>query len=174
MTEQTHTSDTGPFVIVPIWILNLPISHLALRLYMVHADLADRDTQSHYWGRPVLADRLGVTTRSVDDAHKALVAHGALEIRRRRDAKGDPTSNLYIIRRCLPGVAKQSSLPSRPDFATGGEADFSRSSSKASRNLIHSAGPREVDVRPPLPREELKRRVQLLRRHELDDQAETR
>jgi hypothetical protein len=119
-----HRSDTGPFALVPVWVLDLPISHLAVRVYAVHADWADRGG-SHHHCRQAIADRLGVTVRSIDDAHKALVAHKALRIEHRRDAAGDPTSNRYWIRRVPPGVAKQISLPSEAGEATGSEADFS-------------------------------------------------
>lgn len=119
-----HRSDTGPFALVPVWVLDLPISHLALRVYAVHADWADR-AGAHHHCRQAIAERLGVNVRSVDEAHKALVAHKALRIERRRDPAGDPTSNRYWVNRVPPGVAKQSSLPSEADAATGSEADFS-------------------------------------------------
>lgn len=146
MSERRHTSDTGPFVVIPVWVLDLPISHLALRLYAVHADHADR-SGAHYHGRKALAERLGVTVRCIDDTHAALVKHGALEIRHRRDAQGDPASNLYIIRRTRPGVANHSSLPlenqgsppGEPEIARGSEPGFSQSS-KDSRNLNQNAG----------------------------------
>lgn len=160
----SHTSDTGPFALVPIWVLDLPISHLALRLYAVHADFADRNG-AHYHGRKALAERLGCTTQSIDDAHKALVAHGALEVRRRRDAQGDPASNLYIVCRVRPGVAKQETLPSQAEAATGSQAGAARTSS-TSRSLNHHAGAREPAK--PLTREELKRRVHLLRTRDED------
>lgn len=151
--ERRHTSDTGPFVVVPVWVLDLPISHLALRLYAAHADYADR-SGAHYHGRKALAERLGCSVQAIDDGHKALVAHRALEIQARRDAAGDPASNLYVIRRTRPGVAKQETLPSQAGAATGGQArnatggqaGDARTSSTALKNLNQNAGPCATDV----------------------------
>lgn len=116
---MSHRSDTGPFALVPVWVLDLPISHLALRVYAVHADWADR-FGAHHHGRKTIAERLGCSVQAVDDAHKALVAARALRIERRRDPAGDPTSNRYVVCRMPPGVAKQETLPSQAGDATGG------------------------------------------------------
>lgn len=151
--ERRHTSDTGPFVVIPVWVLDLPISHLALRLYAAHVDYADR-SGAHYHGRKALAERLGCSVQAIDDGHKALVAHRALEIQARRDAAGDPASNLYVIRRTRPGVAKQETLPSQAGAATGSQAGDAtgsqagdaRTRSTASRSLNQNAGGRATDV----------------------------
>ena len=115
-----NRSDTGPFALVPVWVLDLPISHLAVRVYACHADWADR-AGSHHHGRKAIAERLGCSVQAVDDAHKALVAHKALKIERRRDAAGDPTSNRYWVCRVRPGVAKLQTLPSQAGDATGSQ-----------------------------------------------------
>jgi hypothetical protein len=150
--ERRHTSDTGPFVVIPVWVLELPISHLALRLYAIHADHADR-SGAHYHGRKALAEQLGCSVDTLDRANEALVHHGALRIERRRDAQGDPTSNRYIIRRGRPGVAAPMRLPvaeqvrpgSQAGAATGGRTDAALSS-KSIRNLNQSAGACATDV----------------------------
>lgn len=151
--ERRHTSDTGPFVVIPVWVLDLPISHLALRLYAIHADYADR-SGAHYHGRRALAERLGCSLDAIDDAHKALIAHHALRIERRRDAQGDPASNLYVLRRARQGVAEQERLPlaeqERPGSgagaATGSGAGAARTRSTALRNLNQNAGADATDV----------------------------
>lgn len=150
MTSR-HSSDTGPFTLVPIWVLDLPISHLALRLYAVHADYADR-TGAHYRGRKALADRLGVSLDGIDRAHRELVHQKALTVEHRRDAKGDPAPSLYIVRRTDPGVAAPQRLPSRTDAATGSRTtaatgsrtDAALTSSKDFRNLNNHARVREA------------------------------
>lgn len=124
-----HRSDTGPFALVPVWVLDLPISHLAVRIYAVHSDWADR-SGAHYHGRKTIAERVGCSLDAVDDAHRALVKHQALTIERRRDGAGDPTSNRYIIRRAMPGVAEQERLPSRAAAATGSGAGAALTRSK--------------------------------------------
>lgn len=111
-------SDTGPFALVPVWVLDLPISHLAIRVYAVHADWADRHG-AHFHGRKQIAERLGCSLDAVDAAHKSLVQQKALKIERRKDAAGDPTSNRYIVCRAFPEVAVQERLPSRAETATG-------------------------------------------------------
>ena len=112
-------SDTGPFALIPVWVLDLPISHLALRVYACHADWADRNG-SHTHGRVAIAQRVGCSVQTVDDCHKALVKHGALQVERRKSDSGDPTSNRYIVARVIPRVAKQETLPGQVDQATGG------------------------------------------------------
>lgn len=125
-----NRSDTGPFALIPVWVLDLPITHLALRIYACHADWADRNG-SHTHGRVAIAQRVGCTVRAVDECHKALVNHGALQIEHRQADVGDPTSNRYSVVRVIPrGVAKQASLPSEADLATGSEASFSLTRSK--------------------------------------------
>lgn len=136
-----NRSDTGPFALVPIWVLDLPISHLALRVYAIHADWADR-FGAHHHGRKTIAERLGCSVQAVDDAHKALVTHKALRIERRRDPAGDPTSNRYVVCRTMPGVAKQETLPSQAGDATGGVAGDA-----LTRNSLNN---QRVSLPPPL------------------------
>lgn len=162
---MTHKSDTGPFALIPVWVLDLPISHLALRAYAIHADWADRASGAHQHGRRVLADRLGCSVQALDDAHKALVVHKALRIERRRDPAGDPTSNLYVVCRLSPGVAKQETLPSQAGDATGSQAGDALTRSKAFNSLNQSkASPEPVEN--PLPLAEVAARARALRRQE--------
>lgn len=161
---MSHRSDTGPFALVPVWVLDLPISHLAVRVYAVHADWADR-SGSHHHGRKAIAERLGCSLDAVDTAHKALVAHRALRIERRKDAAGDPTSSRYWVCRVPPGVAVQERLPSQVGAATGSRAGAALTRSEAFTNLNQREAPQE----PPeklLPRPELVARVRALRRQE--------
>jgi hypothetical protein len=161
---MSHRSDTGPFALVPVWVLDLPISHLAVRVYAVHADWADR-AGAHHHGRKAIAERLGCSLDAVDVAHKALVAHRALRIEGRRDAAGDPTSNLYWVCRMPPGVAVQERLPSRTGAATGSQAGAALTRSKASNYLNQSDAPPEP-VEKPLPLAEVAARARALRRQE--------
>lgn len=139
---MSHRSETGPFALVPVWVLDLPISHLALRVYAVHADWADR-AGSHHHGRRTIAERLGCSLDAVDQAHKSLVTHKALRIEHRRDDAGDPTSNRYVVCRIAPGVADQERLPSRATAARG-----SRSGAALTRPSVVSN--QEVVLPPPI------------------------
>lgn len=151
-----HRSDTGPFALVPVWVLDLPISHLALRVYAVHADWADRHG-AHHHGRRTIADRIGCSLDAVDDAHRALVKHKALVVERRRDAAGDPTSNRYVIRRVQPGVAEQERLPSGVGAATG-----SGVGAALTRNSLNNQEASPEPAAKALPKSELAQRVRTL------------
>jgi hypothetical protein len=145
-----NRSDTGPFAIIPVWVLDLPVSHLALRVYAVHADWADRQGMHHH-GRKAIADRLGISVKAVDNAHHELVRHQALRIQHQRDAVGDLTTNRYLVCRVHPqGVAKQSSLPSEVQAATGGEAEFPQTRSK-DLNKTPVVPTQTGDGKPPTP-----------------------
>lgn len=115
-------SDTGPFCMIPVWVLDLPISHVALRLYAIHADWADRGGE-HWHGRKALSERLGCSLDTVDRAHTELVKHRALRVTNRLSDRGDPSQNRYQVCRVHPGVAAPVRLPSRMDAATGSRMD---------------------------------------------------
>lgn len=116
-------SDTGPFALVPIWVLDSDVSALAIRVYAIHSDYADRQG-SHYHSRKAIAARASCSLDALDRAHGELVKVGALKIERRRhDGRGDMTSNRYWLQRVIPNVAAQQRLPSRVDAATGGRVD---------------------------------------------------
>jgi hypothetical protein len=66
------------FAILDEWVLNLPVSDRAIRLYAILARYADKDTHRAYPSRATLADRLNCSLASVDRASSELVAHGAM------------------------------------------------------------------------------------------------
>ena len=77
------TSDTGPFTIVPEWVLDADISHGALRLYAVIGRYANSDNAA--WpSRATLARRLRASTDSVDRWVKELTGMGALTVEHRK------------------------------------------------------------------------------------------
>jgi len=105
VTEVKDTSqvvsDTGPFVIIPEWVLVSKISHGAVRLYALLGRYADYETGEAFPSRKLLATRLDVSVATVDRMVKELVDIGALEVFKRCD-NGIWLSNLYRIRR-VPG-----------------------------------------------------------------------
>lgn len=112
-------TDTGPFAIVPEWLLDVGVSARAVVLYARLARFADSDGRA-VPGRQLLAELLDCSRDSVDRAIAELVDVGAIEKRARRDDAGDPTSNEYLIRRSIPeGVAARLRPPSRTPAATG-------------------------------------------------------
>ena len=111
-------SDTGPFCIIPVWVLDLPLSLYAFKLYAIHSDWADRGGE-HWHSRKALAERMGCSLATVDKAHQELVKHRALRVAHQRDPHGDPSQNRYQVVRVDPGVAAPQRLPSRQPAATG-------------------------------------------------------
>lgn len=136
-------SDTGPFALVPVWVLDSEISALAIRVYAIHADFADRQG-SHYHSRKTIAGRACCSVDAVDRAHGELVKLGALKIERRRhDGRGDPTSNRYHVVRVIPNLAAQLRLGGREDAATGSREITARTRPSVVSN-------QEVVLPPPL------------------------
>jgi hypothetical protein len=110
-------SDTGPFAIVPEWLLVADVSDRAVRLYAVLARYADQAGEC--WPmRRTLADRLGCSVDSVDRAVRELKKAGAVRVEPRRTAGGDQTSNTYTVVRLPRGApAAEPRPPLRADAA---------------------------------------------------------
>lgn len=117
--EQYHdeaTSDTGPFVIIPEWLLRMDLSHGAVRLYAELATFADYKTGDAWPSRSLLASRLKCSRDTIDRFAKELVSARAITVRRRKTGDDEGSiqnlTNLYTVRRIAPG--------SRTDTARGG------------------------------------------------------
>lgn len=125
-------SDTGPFAIVPEWVLDLDITPQAVRLYCLLARYADASGRS-FPSRATLAKRLKVKDRKVvDRAARELEAAGALTIVRRASTTEDPTdasTNVWMIHRL------HRALPPEP-HPSGSEAP-PPSGSDAAQNENH-------------------------------------
>jgi len=98
---MTTRSDTGPFAILPEWVLAAPISDRAVRLYAWLSRYADNGTGECWPSRKRLADQLGCSLSSLDRAKDELVEVGALSVQIRHDAAGQ-LSNLYTVIRSRP------------------------------------------------------------------------
>lgn len=115
--EAPPRSDTGPFAIVPEWLLDLDVTDKAVRLYAVLARYADADGLS--WpSRTTLARRLRCSVDTVDRAATALIEAGALVKEQRTGDDGErQTSNLWTILRVRPPGRKSAAHPGRTDAA---------------------------------------------------------
>lgn len=111
-------SDIGRFSLIPESILDAPISDRAVRLFATLHRYADQNHEA-FPNRRTLAKRLRTSFASVDRAIKELVDIGALKVTQRRDAKGDPTSNLYQLIMVRPGGV---SSPVEIPLVTGDES----------------------------------------------------
>ena len=105
---QKLRSDTGPFSIVPEWLIVAPISHGAVRLYALLARYADYTTGEAFPSRTTLASRLRITTDPIDRFIKELTSIGALEVVKRHNGS-TWQSNLYILRRLEPSRIDEAS-----------------------------------------------------------------
>ena len=110
-------SDTGPFVVVPVWVLDLPITDGAKLQYAVLSGYADNGTGECWPSRTTLASRLGVKVDTVDRRNRELVEAGALVVEPRRSNDGDQLSNRYQVLRVRPGGRVDAAGGSRVDAA---------------------------------------------------------
>jgi hypothetical protein len=105
VTDQGYTediaSDTGPFTIIPEWIIDAQISHGAVRLYALLGRYADYNTGRAFPSRKLLASRLRVSTHTVDRMIVELVNVSAVEVLKRYES-GRWLSNVYIVKRLNP------------------------------------------------------------------------
>ena len=144
---------------VPIWVLDSEVSALAIRVYAIHADCADR-AGSHYHSRKSIAARALCSVDALDRAHGELVKVGALRIERRRhDGRADMTSNRYHLVRVIPNVAAQMRLGGRADAARGGRVD----AAGASLNKTQ-VEPSQIVPLPPVDKAKALEQIRRIRR----------
>lgn len=74
------------FAIIDEWLLDLPVSDRAVRLYAILARYADNETHKAYPSRATLAKRLNCSLASVDRAAAELVSHRAMSKRLRANS----------------------------------------------------------------------------------------
>lgn len=108
------------FAIIPEWVLALPVSSNAIRVYCCLRRFADNTTGECFPSRRLLAMRARVSISTLDRAIKELSEHGAIEITHRKSESGDYTSNLYIVRSFPKGVASKVVPPRIKAGGTGG------------------------------------------------------
>lgn len=136
-------SDTGPFSLVPEWVLDSTVSDRALRLYAVLARYADRDDGTCFPTRRTLADRLRCSLDSIDRAKAELVDAGAIAWNQRAGTDGDLTSNEYTVHRVQ--VAAGSRLPLGTDAATGSRTDAAENKNQVEREPSNDRALRLVE-----------------------------
>lgn len=107
------------FAVVPEWVLDLPISAQAVRVYCCLRRYADNKTGECFPSRKTLAMRSRMSVATLDRCVHELVDNKALLVERRIGANGDYTSNLYTVLSIPRGVASDL-IPPRPRIeATG-------------------------------------------------------
>lgn len=116
-------SDTGHWTVVPEWVLDLPISDRAVRLYAVlgaYADYVSADAPTAPNARPsrrTLAARLRCSVDSVDRALRELEEHRTVLVVRYPPVAGaSPTNDVTVIR-ANPHLPAPTRLEGRTDAA---------------------------------------------------------
>jgi hypothetical protein len=132
MTHQINSDNY--FSIIPEWVLNLPISANAVRLYAILQRYADKDSGKCHPSRRTLADRCMVSVSSLDRALAELIEVGAVRKKHRVNASGDMTSNQYTVI-TVAGVASNMTPPLFTGDQTG--SPTSDAGTRVSMNQSH-------------------------------------
>lgn len=127
MTNDINTQNAVDaqvyFAVIPEWVLDLPVSASAIRVYCCLRRYADNKSGECWPSRRTLAMRSRISIATVDRALKELVEHGAILQRKRKNDAGDWTSNLYTVLALPIGVATNLALPHTRIAATGKRKD---------------------------------------------------
>lgn len=110
------------FAVLPEWVLYLPISAVAVRVYCVLRRHADNTTGECFPSRRRLAMKARCSVATLDRAIKELVEHSAVSVIKRKNDAGDWSSNLYTVYSTPDGytqVASKTTLPTLKDRARG-------------------------------------------------------
>lgn len=175
MSDNYLANDTGPFVMIPLWIVD-KFSPMEVRVYAFVAAHADNLTGELYAGHKRLAAEAGIHRDTVRKAIKSLEAGGALESCRRQREDGFRTSNETRLTTSAPAgwinplqrervksdtpnddLAGLSSAPSGsidPDLAgpqTRAELDSGELDPENKRNLSDSSSLRRHSVKRKTP-----------------------
>jgi hypothetical protein len=138
-------SDTGPFSVVPEWVIDSQASNGAFRLYAVLGRYANSDNDA--WpSRATLARRLDASKDSIDRWIKELVGVGALRVTRRWSAERQSNqSNMYRVVHVRPTQAASTQPPSRMGAATPSRVDAAQNENQSEREPENEALSSEMD-----------------------------
>jgi len=128
---------------VPHWLIEAGISGPALKLYVVLGEFANRRSKEAWPSRGKLAQRLSVSTRTVDTGMAELVEIGAVEKSVRKRDDGGQTSNTYRL------------LLLHPEERGGVKPSFARGGSLASPELEpenQKSSSTDVELAPSTPK----------------------
>lgn len=110
LDERSHTvrTDTGPFAIVPLWLLDAINAHKpggmgsALAVYVALHRWADYDTGECWPSHKRIGDAAGISASTVKAALRLLRDIGAVSWVSTTTDDGDPGPNLYTVRHARP------------------------------------------------------------------------
>ena len=124
MGEVSEVDTDLKFSIIPEWLLDADISHVAVRVYAIIARYADNQTLTAWPSRATIAERAKCTVKSVDRAIAELIQLGALGKELRNDHEGQKSS-LYTLKRVKRGATK-TTLGGRQKRHRGGDKNDTR------------------------------------------------
>lgn len=143
--DITDGMNPSSFVIVPEWVLMLPITATALRVYCVIRKHSDAKTGECFPSRKTIAAKARCSVASVDRCVKELVENGALKVRRRKNKAGDWTSNLYTLvaqsptlSTPSPHLASKDELPSPSNEGRGSRKTLAQTKSISNKKQSSS------------------------------------
>ena len=119
--DESVTADVK-FAQIPHWVLELPLSDKAIRLYAILSKYADNADGTSYPGRGTLAKLMCCHRTSVDRAVQELIDARCIT-KQVRYKEGRFTSSLYTVRRIPPnsdvgGSRTHATTPSSADATT--------------------------------------------------------
>ncbi len=109
------------FAVLPEWVLYLPISAVAVRVYCVLRRHADNTTGECFPSRRRLAMKSRCSVATLDRSIKELVEHKAISVAKRKNDAGDWSSNLYTVYSTPDGGTWVASKTAPPILKTGAE-----------------------------------------------------
>ena len=120
--DETAIDAQMYFAVLPEWVLYLPISANAVRVYCCLRRFADNSTGECYPSRKLLAKRARISVVTLDRCIKELVDFEAVKVRKRKNNAGDWSSNLYTVMsypQSYQGVANKLGIPLLKNNMTG-------------------------------------------------------
>ena len=138
------STDTGPFAMVPEWLLFSGVSGNAVKLFATLHRFENAKTEGVYPSRKTLAGLMQVSADTVDRALKELITAGAVTTEARFSEEGDRTSNLYHLHFLRQGSRESAATGSRESAATGSRTDAAVTKEDLNERRLNETPPSEV------------------------------
>lgn len=136
------STDTGPFAMVPEWLLFSGVSGNAVKLFaIIHRHEGPGGAHP---SRRRLGELMGSSDDTVDRVLKELAEAGAVTIEARFDPAGDRTSNAYTLHFLRPGSRKTEATGGRRSEATGSRRSAAVTRTHMNENPLNETPPTEV------------------------------
>ena len=138
-----HLTDTGPFSIVPNWVIEHPdITYRELGVYLILAKYADNSTSDCFPSHQTIAELAGCSKDTVKRALNKLRNVGAIEWNHQnRNDDGGQSSNVYFLKRVKPPSA-YSATPSASVHPGGSASVHPGGGAYSATNYTH----KELDL----------------------------